>query len=48
MVHRWGYTPWSLASLMAEAGLTKLRQEAAQFKLREPRDMRIVGEKPLV
>ena len=46
MVHRWGYTPQSLAALMAEAGLVKIRQEPAQFKLREPRDMRIVGEKP--
>ena len=47
MVHRWGYTPQSLAVVMHEAGLTNLRQEPAQFKLREPRDMRIVGEKPL-
>jgi hypothetical protein len=31
---------------MAEAGLVNLRQEPAQFKLREPRDMRIVAEKP--
>jgi hypothetical protein len=31
--------------VMAEAGLANLRQEPAQFKLREPRDMRIVGEK---
>ncbi len=46
MVHRWGYTPKSLCALMHEAGLEKLRQEPAQFKLREPRDMRIVGEKP--
>jgi hypothetical protein len=46
MVHRWGYTPQSLATLMAEAGLANIRQEPAQFKLREPRDMRIVGEKP--
>ena len=45
MVHRWGYTPQSLAALMAEAGLDNIRQEPAQFKLREPRDMRIVGEK---
>jgi hypothetical protein len=45
MVHRWGYTPESLASVMAEAGLVNLRQEPAQFKLREPRDMRIVGTK---
>ncbi len=47
MVHRWGYTPWSLAGLMSEVGLKNLRQEPAQFKLREPRDMRIVGEKPV-
>jgi SAM-dependent methyltransferase len=47
MCHRWGYTPQSLMRLMAQAGLENLRQEAAQFKLREPRDMRIVGEKPL-
>ncbi len=47
MVHRWGYKPASLAELMQSASLVNLRQEAAQFKLREPRDMRIVGEKPL-
>jgi hypothetical protein len=46
MVHRWGYTPRSLAAVMAEAGLVNIRQEPAQFKLREPRDMRVVGEKP--
>jgi SAM-dependent methyltransferase len=48
MIHRWGYTPLSLARLMAESGLVNLRQEPAQFKLREPRDMRVVGEKPTV
>jgi len=46
MIHRWGYTPESLMRLLAEAGLTQLRQEPAQFKLREPRDMRITGVKP--
>ena len=46
MVHRWGYTPKSLALVMHEAGLDSLRQEPAQFKLREPRDMRITGRKP--
>lgn len=45
MIHRWGYTPTSLAELMQEAGLVNVRQEPAQFKLREPRDMRVVGEK---
>jgi hypothetical protein len=46
MVHRWGYTPKSLASIMHQAGLRELRQEPAQYKLREPRDMRITGVKP--
>ncbi|MDP8566378.1 tetratricopeptide repeat protein [Methylophilus aquaticus] len=46
MVHRWGYTPKSLAELMRQAGLVNIRQEPAQFKKREPRDMRLVGEKP--
>ena len=46
MCHRWGYTPASLGQVMAEAGFVNVRQEPAQFKLREPRDMRIVGEKP--
>lgn len=45
MVHRWGYTPKSLAQVMHEAGLSSLRQEPAQFKLKEPRDMRITGLK---
>lgn len=45
MIHRWGYTPASLQSLMEECGLTDVRQEPAQFKLKEPRDMRIVGVK---
>jgi hypothetical protein len=45
MVHRWGYTPRSLAQVMAQAGLVNIRQEPAQFKLREPRDMRIVGNR---
>lgn len=46
MVHRWGYTPVSLARVMEEAGLADVRQEPAQFKLKEPRDMRLVGLKP--
>jgi SAM-dependent methyltransferase len=45
MVHRWGYTPQSLAAIMRQAGLDDIRQEPAQFKLREPRDMRVVGVK---
>lgn len=46
MCHRWNYTPQSLREVMEEAGLVNVRQEPAQFKLREPRDMRLVGEKP--
>lgn len=46
MVHRWAYTPKSLAEVMAQAGLTDIRQEPAQYKLREPRDMRVTGVKP--
>ena len=46
MIHRWGYTPESLQALLAEVGLKEVRQEPAQFKLREPRDMRVVGVKP--
>lgn len=46
MIHRWGYTPQSLAQLMASVGLVRVAQAPAQFKLREPRDMRVVGYKP--
>jgi hypothetical protein len=46
MVHRWGYTPYSLALLLKNCGLTTIKQEAAQYKLREPRDMRVTGLKP--
>ena len=46
MIHRWGYTPQSLKELLTEVGLADVRQEPAQFKLREPRDMRVVGVKP--
>ena len=46
MIHRWGYTPESLGALMGEVGLAQVRQEPAQYKLREPRDMRVVGVKP--
>ena len=45
MMHKWGYTPRSLAQVMHEAGLIDLKQEPAEFKLREPRDMRVTGIK---
>jgi glycosyltransferase involved in cell wall biosynthesis len=46
MCHRWAYTPQSLGAVMQEAGFTQIRQEPAQYKLREPRDMRVTGIKP--
>ena len=46
MIHRWGYTPKSLAALMAASGLVNVSRERARFKLGEPRDMRVVGKKP--
>lgn len=45
MVHRWGYTPNSLASVLLAIGLINVRREKALYKLGEPRDMRIVAEK---
>jgi len=45
MMHKWGYTPHSLAQIMFECGLKDIKQEKAQFKLREPRDMRLTGIK---
>ncbi|MFD0669044.1 class I SAM-dependent methyltransferase [Ramlibacter sp. MAHUQ-53] len=45
MCHRWGYTPETLADLLARCGLRHVRQEPAVFKQREPRDMRVAGEK---
>jgi glycosyltransferase involved in cell wall biosynthesis len=46
MCHRWAYTPQSLGAVMQQAGFTQIRQEPAQYKLREPRDMRVTGIKP--
>lgn len=46
MCHKWGYTPHSLKELLRRCGYRKLAQEPAQFKKREPRDMRITGENP--
>jgi hypothetical protein len=46
MVHRWGYTPASLGRVMSSVGFVNVRQAPAQYKMREPRDMRMVGRKP--
>jgi len=46
MTHRWLYTPDSLAQVLREAGLINICRESAQFKLKDPRDMRLVGVAP--
>lgn len=45
MCHRWGYTPTTLKDLLGNCGYKNVRQERAVFKCRDPRDMRVVGEK---
>lgn len=47
MIHRWGYTPNSLKSVLNRVGLVDVSRERAIYKLGEPRDMRIVGLKPV-
>lgn len=46
MVHKWSYTPDSLKTVLIESGFVNAVQEPAQYKLREPRDMRICAYKP--
>ena len=43
MCHKWAYTPDSPIKVVASAGFINAKQEKAQFKLQEPRDMRITG-----
>jgi ubiquinone/menaquinone biosynthesis C-methylase UbiE len=43
--HKWGYTPESLSKVLVDAGFKNPRQASACFKMREPRDMRIVADK---
>lgn len=43
--HKWGYIPGTLAATLQKVGFVNARQEPAQFKRREPRDMRVVAEK---
>lgn len=45
MCHKWAYTPQTLAQLLADVGLVNIRREPAQFKKRELRDMRILGDR---
>ena len=45
MCHKWAYTPQTLITTLESAVFMHARQAKAMFKLREPRDMRIVAEK---
>ena len=45
MMHKWLYTPRSLAEVMHKVGFTQIKQTPAQYKMREPRDMRLEGLK---
>lgn len=45
-LHKWGYTPKSLMGLLEYCGYTQVKQTPAQFKQREPRDMRVEAIKP--
>ena len=45
MMHKWGYTPVSLISLLKESGFVNVVQAKAIFKQQEPRDMRVTGVK---
>ena len=46
MCHKWLYTPQTLAYELNQAGFVSIEMKPAQFKLREPRDFRLVGYKP--
>lgn len=46
MTHRWLFSPLMLATLLRDCGFEQVTQEPAQFKRREPRDMRLVAFKP--
>jgi SAM-dependent methyltransferase len=48
MIHRWGYTPNSLIRALENVGLVEVTRQRAMYKLGEPRDMRVVGRKPLI
>lgn len=45
MCHHWGWTRPTVQNLMLKCGLSEIRQEDARFKLKDRRDIRIVGVK---
>jgi len=46
MCHKWLFTPQTLTQFLLEQGFDEIRQEPCVFKLREPRDFRMVCVKP--
>lgn len=46
MCHRWGYFPGSLAGVLEHAGFKNIRQEPAEFHMKNKRDFRLVAEAP--
>ena len=47
MCHRWGWTPATLKQALEKCGLIDVKEDEALFKRGRPRDMRVVGTKPL-
>lgn len=47
MVHKWLYTPQSLGEILHEAGFRSIARAPAQFKMRDPRDMRLEACRPV-
>lgn len=47
MCHRWAYTPESLCLELDKAGFVNVVEQPALFKKGNPRDLRVVAEKPI-
>jgi SAM-dependent methyltransferase len=45
MMHKWLYTPQSLAEILYSTGFKKVVQDVPKFKMGAPRDMRIIAYK---
>lgn len=45
MMHKNGFTPERLIDMMKSTGLRNVKEKPAQFKLKELRDLRVVGYK---
>jgi hypothetical protein len=47
MGHHWGWYPLTLGKAMEEAGYVNIQQEPAQTHMKDRRDFRMTGRKPL-